>query len=77
MLFRSALELNEKGMLDIERCNAVLEDISKIKNSKIYFGAIPNTFNNQKELEKYFKDNSESKIVTPREAIKKLITELE
>lgn len=78
----SALELNEEGDLDIKRCKAVLEDISKIEKSQIYFGALPNTFNNQEKLEKYFidksksKDNPEPKIVTPREAIKKLIAAL-
>ena len=73
----SALELNEEGDLDIKRCVAVLEDISKIKDSIRYFGALPNTFNNQEKLEEYFKNKPESKIVTPREAIKNLIKELD
>jgi len=81
----SALELDEEGKVDKDRFKSIIEDTLKVKDAKLYVGAIPNTFKNQTEMESEITDliannNYKEKIHkanTPREAIQKLIEELD
>ena len=81
----SALELDEVGKIDKERFKSILEDTLKVKDAKLYVGAIPNTFKNQTEMQSVIDELSNAnsnkekihKANTPREAIQELIKELD
>ena len=73
----SAIEMDEKGEVDENKFEKVIDDCIKIP-AKLYAGAIPNIFKNQPEIEKILIDREiiTEKILTPRETIENVISNI-